>query len=57
MHARVALFDPFDGQADLSRRLLRAVTEGTFRDDPLRMLRASAWSLSWAFGSRTPRTI
>jgi tRNA nucleotidyltransferase/poly(A) polymerase len=37
--AEPALFDPFDGQADLSRRLLRAVTEGAFRDDPLRMLR------------------
>ena len=34
-----ALFDPFDGQADLARGLLRAVTEGAFRDDPLRMLR------------------
>jgi poly(A) polymerase len=34
-----ALFDPFEGRADLSRRLLRAVTEGAFRDDPLRMLR------------------
>ena len=32
-------FDPFDGQADLERRLLRAVTEGAFVDDPLRMLR------------------
>ncbi len=32
-------FDPFDGRADLARNLLRAVTEGTFRDDPLRMLR------------------
>ena len=37
--AEPALFDPFDGQVDLSRRLLRAVSEGTFRDDPLRMLR------------------
>ena len=37
--AEPALFDPFDGRADLTRRLLRAVTEGTFRDDPLRMLR------------------
>lgn len=33
------LFDPFDGRADLARGLLRAVTEGAFRDDPLRMLR------------------
>jgi tRNA nucleotidyltransferase/poly(A) polymerase len=37
--AEPALFDPFDGQGDVSRRLLRAVTEGAFRDDPLRMLR------------------
>lgn len=34
------VFDPFDGRRDLDRRLLRAVTEGAFRDDPLRMLRA-----------------
>ncbi len=33
------LIDPFDGRADLDRRLLRAVTEGAFYDDPLRMLR------------------
>jgi tRNA nucleotidyltransferase/poly(A) polymerase len=33
------LFDPFDGRADLERGLLRAVTEGVFVDDPLRMLR------------------
>jgi tRNA nucleotidyltransferase/poly(A) polymerase len=32
--------DPFEGRADIDRRLLRAVTEGTFYDDPLRMLRA-----------------
>lgn len=34
-----AIFDPFDGRADLERKLLRAVTEGAFFDDPLRMLR------------------
>ena len=33
------VFDPFDGRADLERQLLRAVTEGAFFDDPLRMLR------------------
>ncbi len=32
--------DPFDGLADLERRVLRAVGEGSFRDDPLRLLRA-----------------
>lgn len=35
----LALFDPFDGRADLERKLLRAVTEGAFVDDPLRTLR------------------
>ena len=33
------LIDPFDGHEDLRRRLLRAVTEGAFTDDPLRLLR------------------
>ena len=37
--AEPRVFDPFDGRADISRGLLRAVTEGAFRDDPLRMLR------------------
>lgn len=38
-HDAPQIFDPFDGRLDLERRLLRAVTEGAFRDDPLRMLR------------------
>jgi putative nucleotidyltransferase with HDIG domain len=33
--------DPFGGIADLERRLLRVVAEGSFRDDPLRLLRAA----------------
>jgi tRNA nucleotidyltransferase/poly(A) polymerase len=37
--ADLAMFDPFDGRADLDRNLLRAVTEGAFVDDPLRTLR------------------
>jgi tRNA nucleotidyltransferase/poly(A) polymerase len=32
--------DPFEGRADLERRLLRAVTDEIFEDDPLRLLRA-----------------
>jgi Poly A polymerase head domain len=32
--------DPFGGQADLERRVLRAVSPGVFDDDPLRLLRA-----------------
>jgi hypothetical protein len=34
------LVDPFDGRRDLEARRLRAVSEGVFRDDPLRLLRA-----------------
>jgi len=33
--------DPFDGLGDLSRRLLRTIGEDSFRDDPLRLLRAA----------------
>jgi len=32
--------DPFDGRADLARRVLRVVDAGTFADDSLRVLRA-----------------
>lgn len=35
----VELVDPFDGVADLGRRLLRATTVDSFHDDPLRVLR------------------
>jgi putative nucleotidyltransferase with HDIG domain len=33
--------DPFGGTADLERRLLRVVGEGSFASDPLRLLRAA----------------
>ena len=33
-------YDPFSGQADLEARLLRAVSDTVFDDDPLRLLRA-----------------
>jgi putative nucleotidyltransferase with HDIG domain len=35
------LIDPFGGLADLERRLLRVVGEGSFAADPLRLLRAA----------------
>lgn len=35
-----APIDPYDGLADLDRRLLRVVSEGSFAADPLRLLRA-----------------
>ncbi len=34
------LLDPFEGQRDLEARLLRAVTEHSLRDDPVRAMRA-----------------
>jgi len=34
------LIDPFAGQDDLERRVIRAVTESAFRSDPARLLRA-----------------
>jgi len=43
------IFDPFDGRADLTRGLLRAVTEGSFRDDPLRMLRGVRMAIELGF--------
>jgi tRNA nucleotidyltransferase/poly(A) polymerase len=50
------LIDPFDGRSDLERKVLRAVTEGAFRDDPLRLLRAVR--LSGALGFRIePQTL
>ncbi len=33
------LVDPFDGRADLERRVLRTVSPTSFAEDPLRMLR------------------
>jgi tRNA nucleotidyltransferase (CCA-adding enzyme) len=38
--ARGELLDPWGGRRDLEARLLRAVDEGTFGEDPLRALRA-----------------
>ena len=32
--------DPFDGQADIAEQTIRAVTDGVFEADPLRLLRA-----------------
>jgi poly(A) polymerase len=38
--ALAQIIDPFGGRIDLDQRVIRAVTEGAFSDDPLRMLRA-----------------
>jgi putative nucleotidyltransferase with HDIG domain len=44
------LVDPFGGVADLERRELRTVTEHSFRDDPLRILRGLRLVSQLAFG-------
>ncbi|MCX6032138.1 MAG: HD domain-containing protein [Chloroflexi bacterium] len=43
------VFDPFDGRGDLTKRLIRAVTEGAFHDDPLRMLRGVRQAIELGF--------
>jgi tRNA nucleotidyltransferase (CCA-adding enzyme) len=41
--------DPFDGRADLARRVLRCVDPATFGDDSLRVLRAIQFSARFEF--------
>jgi tRNA nucleotidyltransferase (CCA-adding enzyme) len=41
--------DPFDGRADIRRRLLRAVDATTFADDSLRVLRAVQFAARFEF--------
>ena len=43
-----AYVDPFDGRADLDRRVLRAVDPATFGDDSLRVLRALQFAARFA---------
>ena len=42
--------DPFAGRDDLTARVLRAVTDGVFEDDPLRLLRAVRLEDELGFG-------
>ncbi len=43
------LVDPFDGQGDLNRRIIRMVAPGSFTEDPLRMLRAVQFAARFEF--------
>jgi len=43
------IVDPFGGRSDLDRALIRAVTEGALRDDPLRSLRAVRQAVELGF--------
>ncbi len=43
------IIDPFGGQGDLEKKLVRAVTESALRDDPLRCLRAVRQAVELGF--------
>ena len=50
------ILDPFDGRADLERRILRAVSTKTFAEDSLRVLRAAQFAARFEFGI-APETV
>lgn len=54
-----ALFDPFDGRADLESRLLRVLHDASFRDDATRILRGARYEarLGFRFGRATLRRL
>ena len=43
------LIDPYDGQGDIDRRILRAVSLDTFAEDSLRVLRAAQFAARFEF--------
>ena len=43
------LFDPFGGQKDMKNKVIRAVSKSSFKDDPLRMLRAVQFASRFGF--------
>ena len=45
--------DPFDGQQDIERRVLRAVSAETFAEDSLRVLRAAQFAARFEFRYRS----
>jgi tRNA nucleotidyltransferase (CCA-adding enzyme) len=44
------LLDPYDGQADLEREVLRVIHDGSFVDDPTRAIRAARYASRFGFG-------
>ncbi len=50
------LIDPYHGQRDLSRRVLRHVTD-SFREDPVRILRVARFAARFADFSLAPETL
>jgi len=50
---RFTLLDPYQGALDLSRGVLRSVSEDVFLDDPLRVLRAFSFKANYGFKIKT----
>jgi tRNA nucleotidyltransferase (CCA-adding enzyme) len=44
------LIDPYDGQADLERGVLRVIHDASFVDDPTRAIRAARYATRFRFG-------
>ena len=44
-----SLIDPYSGRGDLERKLIKVVDKRSFRDDPLRILRAFSFSAIFGF--------
>lgn len=55
--ATPSLLDPGSGLADLEARLLRATTDASFRDDPLRVLRLPRFLVQLAGFEPVPETV
>ncbi len=51
------LLDPFDGRVDLERRVLRATSELSFTDDPLRVVRLARFAVQLPGFDAEPTTI
>ncbi|HEY8314053.1 MAG TPA: HD domain-containing protein [Candidatus Baltobacteraceae bacterium] len=45
-----ALIDPYGGQADIRARRIDVLTAATFKEDPLRLLRAAQFAARFAYG-------
>ncbi|MEE9443079.1 MAG: HD domain-containing protein [candidate division Zixibacteria bacterium] len=48
-----SIIDPFGGQIDIEKKIIRVVSENSFNDDPLRMLRAVQFAARFEFEIET----
>ncbi|MDD5116423.1 MAG: HD domain-containing protein, partial [Candidatus Omnitrophica bacterium] len=45
-----AIIDPYSGRSDLAKKIIRITGKGSFKEDPLRILRAFSFSCMLGFG-------